>query len=313
MVSVLAKIGGEKLKKIFLAVCLTLLMICQVAYANLKVTMLNVGQGDAILIQTSEQNVLIDTADSSERDALKKELYKAGAYRLDKIILTHAHKDHIGNCAFLISNGVFKVKSIYDNGIASTSKLYQSYINECKKRNVPHIALKAGDVLDLGEGAKFTILYPPSDLVELRNKYRQVKSDPNNEGVVGRLTYGNFSMLFTGDAELVVEKEILPNIEHCTVLKAGHHGSIKSSDIDFIRKVSPEYVFISAGKPMDDYGHPHVQTLKNFLSAGVNKNKIFWTHPNGTVTLDTDGVTWQVSTETQINWFDIYITNFGGI
>lgn len=308
------------MKKIFIAVVFTLLMICQVAFANLKVTMLNVGQGDAILIQTSEQNILIDTSDYDERQKLQRELYKAGAYRLNKIILSHPHADHIGNCAWLIQNGVFKVKKVYDNGILSTSKYYLNYVDECKKRNVPHEKLVAGDVLDLGDGAKFTVIYPPAEMIDARNNF-DLRGDSNNEGIIGRLTYGNFSMLFTGDAEAIVENDILPMIEPCTVLKAAHHGSNTSSTLELVKKVNPEYVFISAGKPTNimggnTYGHPHVQTLLNYLSAGVSKDKIFWTYPNGTITLETDGFITTVKPEKAIDWIDFYImtkTNTGVI
>lgn len=299
------------MKKIFFAVIFTVMMICSICSANLKVTMLNVGQGDAILIQTSEQNVLIDTSDFDERDKLKRELYKAGAYRLDKIILTHPHADHIGNCAFLIKNGVFKVKSVYDNGVISTSKFYQNYIAECKRLKVPHKSLAAGDVLDLGEGAKFTVIYPPREMVDALNTYT-LRGDSNNEGIVGRLTYGNFSMLFTGDAEAIVENDLLLQIEPCTVLKAPHHGSSTSSTLNFVKAVNPEYVFISAGKPTtirggNTYGHPHTQALQNYLKAGVDPKKILWTYPQGTITLLTDGITTTVTTEKPIDWLYFYL------
>lgn len=296
------------MQKIILTILLTLLITCQVAFANLKVTMLNVGQGDALLIQTSEQKILIDTSDVDERDKLRQELYKAGAFRLDKIILTHPHADHIGNCAWLIQNGVFKVKSIYDNGIVSSSRYYRNYIAESVNRNVPHYTLQAGDILNLGDGAEFTVLFPTG------TRY----ADLNNTSIVGRLTYGNFSMLFTGDAEVEVEEEITPAVAACTVLKAGHHGSLTSSTLNFVEKVNPEYVFISAGEPTkkrggNTYGHPHVDALANYLYAGVKKENIFWTWKNGTVTLETDGETWSVNPERKINWIDDYLAENAGI
>ena len=300
------------MRKIFLAILATLLFICNCCYANLKVTMLNVGQGDAILIQTSAQNVLIDTSDADERKKLERELYKAGAYRLDKLILTHPHADHIGNAQYLIKNGVFKVRSVYDNGIASTSKFYLNYLAECASRHVHRKGLKAGDVLDLGEGATLTIFYPTEDLVNFRNKFK-LKGDPNNESIVCRLSYGNFSMLFTGDAEAVVEEEILPIIEHCTILKAGHHGSKTSSSKEFVQKVNPDYVFISAGEPTDKrggntYGHPHYAALQTYLGAGVDKDKILWTWKNGTITVETDGDKFfEVTAENHANWIDNYL------
>lgn len=299
------------MKKIFLTVMLTLLITCQVCFANLKVTMLNVGHGDAVLIQTSEQNVLIDTSDADERKKLQMELYKADAYRLDKIILTHPHSDHIANCAWLIQNGVFKVKKIYDNGIASTSRYYQNYMAECVNRNVPHESLKAGDVIDLGDGVSLKILWLPPELVNFRNHFPDFKSNINNESLVGLLTYGNFSMLLTGDAESDVEAVL--NLQHVTVLKAGHHGSKTSSTADFLKMIKPEYVLISAGEHNirggNVYGHPHIEVLRNYLRSGVNKNKILWTAKNGTITIDTDGISWSVTSEFDIDWLDSYLNN----
>lgn len=290
-------------------------MICQTVYAKLKVTMLDVGQGDAILIQTSTQNVLVDTSDVDEREKLQRELYKLGAYRLDKIILTHPHADHIGNCAWLIKNGVFKVKAIYDNGVISTSKNYLNYVAESEKRNVPRQKLSDGDILELGDGAKFEVIYPPAEMIDALNGL-DIRSDSNNEGIVGILTYGNFSMLFTGDAESVVEKDLMSRLNHCNVLKAGHHGSATSSDIDFIKKIKPDYVLISAGQPNikngNVYGHPHVQTLMNYIAAGVDKNKIFWTYPNGSITLETDGQNIEVKPTKNISWIDFYLLEKSG-
>lgn len=299
------------MKKIFLAVTLTLLMICQVTYANLKVTMLNVGQGDAILIQTSTQNILVDTSDADERAKLKLELYKADAYRLDKIILTHPHADHIGNAQWLIKNGVFKVKSVYDNGIASTSKHYLNYVTECASRRVLHASLKDGDVIDLGDGATFEILHPPEMLVKFRNS-TNYQGDPNNEGIIGVLRYGNFSMLFMGDAEESAEKTVLDRMEHYNVMTAGHHGSSTSSTLDFLRKIRPDYVLISAGEPTtkrggNTYGHPHISTLENFLSVGVPEQNIFWTALNGTIIIESDGENYSVTPSAKFNWLDDYM------
>ena len=298
------------LKKIIPLVLITLAVLINVCCANLRVHMLDVGQGDALLIQTDEQNILIDTSDVDERNKLERELFRLGAYKIDKLILTHPHADHIGNAAYLIRSGVFKVKSVYDNGIASTSKLYLNYVDECNKRNVRHVALKYGDALDFGEGCRFSIYFPTENIVNILNG--GAKGDPNNESIIGRLEYGNFSMLFTGDAELPAEEKILSRVQPCNVLKAGHHGSKTSSGSKFLAKVKPEYVLISAGKPTDKrggntYGHPHIQAINRFIFAGVDKNNIFWTYKNGTVTVESDGFNYTVSPLIQNDWIDKYI------
>lgn len=293
---------SDSMKKIILALLLMLVAVCNCAFA-MSVKVLNVGQGDAILIQTSEQNVLIDTSDVDERDKLRTELYKADCYRLDKIVLTHPHADHIGNAAWLIQDGVFQVHSIYDNGKTSTNKYYLNYLNACKKYSVPRYTAHAGDIIELGDGATFTVLASASGVKNV-----------NDDSIVGKLTYGNFAMMFTGDAEFPVEDFLRDeNLDLSAVaMKAGHHGSRTSNSFDFVKDISPTYVFISAGEPTtkrggNTYGHPHIQPLENFLMVGVRPANIFWTYRNGTITIETDGNNVTVTPEIVDIWVDEYL------
>lgn len=289
------------MRKIFCILVLTLVAICNCAFA-MTVKVLNVGQGDAVLIQTGEQNVLIDTSDVDERAKLRQELYKAECYRIDKLILTHPHADHIANAAWLIQNGIFSVRAVYDNGKISANKYYRNYLKSAADYDVPHYALKTGDVLDLGGGATFTVLASAEGFKNV-----------NDDSICARLTLGDFSMILTGDAEVGTENLILDGgaTLASTVLKAGHHGSKTSNSLDFVRAVSPQFVIISAGEPGirggNSYGHPHATALENFLIAGVDKRCIFWTYKNGTVTIDTDGATTTVSPEVHDVWIDEYL------
>ena len=185
---------------------------------DLKISMLNVGQGDAILIQTGKQTVLVDTSDTDERDLLVKELEKLSVTKIDKLILTHPHADHIGSAKALINPSKKEIEAnpylekvsvaeVYDNGISSASPLYKSYVKAIETKKISHHALKTGDNLDFGNGVNFKVLYPPTSLVDAVNNGNQ-KSDPNNESVVGKLIYKDFSMMFTGDAEKKVESEL---------------------------------------------------------------------------------------------------------
>ena len=274
---------------------------------DLTIKMLNVGQGDAILIQTKTQNILIDTSDTDEREKLRAELDKAGVKKIDKLILTHAHADHIGGAKLVIDS--YNVKEVYKDGSERPKfSVYKSYVSAANKKNVPVKILQAGDKLNFGGKVSFEV-FSPSE--EIRQKF-EAENDYNDTSIVGKLTYGDFSMLFTGDAEKAAENEIL-NTKYkkklqSTVLKAGHHGSKTSSGADFMKAVSPEYVLISAGEPDVDggntYGHPHKEALNSYIKAGVDKTHILWTYKNGTITVTTDGKEYSVVTEKNTKWID---------
>ena len=291
---------------------------------NLKISMLNVGQGDAILIQTGKQTVLVDTSDTDERDLLVNELEKLSVTKIDKLILTHPHADHIGSAKALINPSKkelnanpylekISVAEVYDNGIASTSPLYKSYMKALDAKGIAYKSLKAGDTLDFGNSVKFNVLYPTSDLVSAVNGGQ--KSDPNNESVVGKLTYKKFSMMFTGDAEKTVEANLLANNKtkdlKCDVLKSGHHGSYTASTKDFLAAVNPSVVLISCGpeeERRNTYGHPHLEPLQNYLAQGIDKKNIYCTRWNGTITITSDGKNFSVQPENNEDWVDKWIT-----
>lgn len=269
-------------------------MSAAVPQGSVSIKMLDVGQGDAILIQTAEQTVLIDTSDVDERDKLRAQLARAGVKKIDKVILTHPHADHIGGMEVLLEGG-YEISAIYDNGMPSTSKLYISYMKKAKAKGIPHHALKAGDVLDFGDGAQFKVLSPAESLVQ-KGRQKGYKHDPNNESVVGRLTFGKFSMLFTGDAEKEAEGTIAAQFGSelkSQVLKAPHHGSKTSSSAAYLRLVQPEVCVISCGAG-NDYGHPHKETLKKYQALHA---KVLETDKNGTITITSDGKGYDVKEE----------------
>ncbi len=292
---------------------------------DLKITMLNVGQGDAILIQTKSQNILIDTSDTDERDLLVAELEKAKIKTVDKLILTHPHADHIGGAKLLISPTNkelksypylkdFLVREVYDNGVASTSPVYKGYMSAVKSKNLKYESLTSDhDPLDFGNGVKFEILFPTPETAKLI-KNGETKTDPNNESVVGRLVYKKFSMMFTGDAEKPVERYIVNNFDKknlkSTILKSGHHGSYTASTKDFLNAVTPQYVLISAGpeeERRNTYGHPHLEPLENYIAAGIEEKNILCTRFNGTITIKTDGKNVSVESEEKGAWLDEWI------
>lgn len=286
---------------------------------DLKISMLDVGQGDAILIQTGKQTILIDTSDTDERDLLVRELEKFSVTKIDKLILTHPHADHIGSAKALINPSAKEIKTnpylekisvaeVFDNGVPSGSPIYKSYVKAVSTKKISHKSLKAGDELDFGNGVKFSVLYPTKEVFDAVNGGQ--KSDPNNESIVGKLTYKKFSMMFTGDAEKKVEDDLDgkdAKILKCDVLKAGHHGSKTSSSKKFIDAVNPSYVLISCGPEEENrntYGHPHREALKNYLDHKIPAENVFCTRWNGTITVISDGKNFSVKPEKSEAWLE---------
>ena len=180
----------------------------------------------------------------------------------------------------------YKVREVYDNGQLTTTALYRRYLKDIKQKQIAYKALKAGDMLDFGGGVSFQVLSPTAELL-------QASKDLNGNSIVGRLAYGEFSMLFTGDSEAETEKGILQRYGSqlkSTVLKSPHHGSKTSSSTRYLKAVAPEAVLISLGAG-NDYGHPHKVTLKRYEKQGC---KVYRTDQSGTITVETDGKTYQI-------------------
>ena len=252
--------------------------------SGIVIRMLDVGQGDALLIQTGEQTVLIDSGDVDAREKLQHELQAAGVTTIDKLIITHPHADHMGGAELLFQK--FTVKEVYDNGQPTTTALYRNYLKDIKGHQIAYKNLKDGDTLDFGNGVSFQVLSPTADMLK-------TSKDLNGNSIVGRLAYGEFSMLFTGDSETEAEKGMLHRYGSklkSTLLKAPHHGSKTSSSASYLKAVAPEAVLISLGAG-NDYGHPHAATLKRYGKQGC---KIYRTDQQGTITVETDGKTYTI-------------------
>ncbi|EAX46880.1 beta-lactamase domain protein [Thermosinus carboxydivorans Nor1] len=255
---------------------------------TVTVKVLDVGQGDAILIRTGGQTVLIDTGDVPAREQLVKYIKNEGITVIDKLIITHPHADHLGGAAAIFNN--FTVRQVYDSGQTTTSGLYRQYLETVQKKNIPFSVLTAGQMVDIGGGALLKALAPEKPYIQ------GTESDLNNNSIVVKLVYGNFSMLLTGDAEKEAEERMLKSGSaelKSTILKSAHHGSSSSSTPAFLAAVAPEAVIISVGAN-NDYHHPHPSTLKKY---NERKLKIYRTDKDGTVTVTTDGKGYTISKE----------------
>lgn len=256
--------------------------------STLTVRMLDIGQGDSFLLEKDGKFVMIDTGDIEHRDAIVQLLKKYHVKTISKIIITHPHADHLGGMNAIFKN--FKVESIYDDGMPSGTASYKNYLKQIEANKIPYKSLKAGDELNFFDGVKFKVLGPVKKI-----KDQKGNSDFNNNSIVGRLTYGNFSMMFTGDAEKEEEASILSQkgTFKSDVLKVGHHGSRTSTSPDFLKAVAPKEAFISCGQG-NDYGHPHKVTVDKLNKAKVH---IYRTDRDGTVTLTTTGKEYTIQKE----------------
>lgn len=250
------------------------------ASGTLEVYFFDVGQGDSELIRLpGGENILIDAGTSSTEDELVGELRSLGAETLDLVVATHPHADHIGGMAAVID--AFDVRQVVMPRISEsdtpTTKTYENLLQSIADKGLTIMPAEPGDELLSSGGAVLTVLAPNGE------DY----GDLNNYSVVLRLTYGEDSFLFTGDAEEASEEEML-SLDWpltATVLKCGHHGSETSTSPAFLDAVSPQYAVISCGVD-NDYGHPDAVTLEKLEAAGV---EVFRTDRQGTILASTDG------------------------
>lgn len=241
---------------------------------KLKVHFIDVGQADSILIQQGNNAMLIDAGNNEDSETVKNYIANQGITKLDYVVGTHPHEDHIGGLDYVINN--FQIGKIYMPKITSNTKTFEDVVTAIKNKGMQVTASVPGDSFKLGE-ADCKILAPNSASYE----------DLNNYSIVIKVTYKNNSFMFTGDAEAISETEILNKgfDVKADVLKVGHHGSSSSTSDEFLKKVNPKYAVISAGKD-NDYGHPHKETMKRLKDSGIT---VYRTDEAGTIICTSDG------------------------
>lgn len=248
---------------------------------NMNVHFINVGQGDSILIQVNNKNLLIDSGPKDSKKDLINYLNNLNIKKIDFLLATHPHEDHIGNMAEIIKK--YEIKAFYSPKVTTTTKSFESMIDALKSKNLKINILKSGPTsIDLGENTTVSILSPNKD------KYISGNTENlNNYSPVILIKFGENKFLFTGDAEMEVEKEILSsNIDiKADVLKLGHHGSSTSTSEEFLNVVNPSIGVISVGED-NSYGHPHKEVL-NLLNS--KKIKILRTDIDGNIIISSDG------------------------
>lgn len=247
---------------------------------NLKVYFLDIGQGDAILIETpSKKRVLIDGGRNRKVVSEIGKILPFGARRIDIVIATHPDADHIGGLPEVVSR--YKVGMLFEPGVLEQNELNDELHERALKKGVTTTLARRGQIINFGDGTKLTILFPDRDVSNF---------ETNDASIVARLDYGESSFLFTGDAGIKTENILItvdPKILDTDVLKAGHHGSRTSTSLSFAQAVTPEISIISAGKD-NTYGHPHKEVLSILEKTG---SEIVSTAVVGTIKLESDGIT----------------------
>jgi competence protein ComEC len=257
----------------------------------LTVTVFDVGQGDAILIQTpSGKAILYDAGvlspfQNSGTGVILPELRSRNINLLDALILSHPHADHIGGVLSLINE--MDIKSIYQSPFLYNSAVFLGYMEAANRKEIPIVEVLIGMEIQIDSQIKVLVLHPSGN---------NLGSDPNAHSVVVKIIYGDTSFLITGDAELRAESvmvEKFGSFLKSDWYKAGHHGSKTSSNGIFMERVSPDHAAVSLGY-RNRYQHPHVEATKRLFEKNAN---LSYTSLDGALVYESDG-----STIRQMNW-----------
>ncbi len=254
--------------------------IYAVTEGTVEIHMIDVGQGDSILIMAPEGNILVDAGDNKAENEHKLKTYLdgLGIETIDYFILTHYDADHIGGADMIIETYTVETVIIEDYYYEKETSVYRDYLDALE--NSKDTVTKDPDV---GEEMAFG---------ELHLKFlgpTERFDEKNNDSIVVRLDFGENSIMMTGDAEIDAEKSLVSTYNSaeldCDVLKVGHHGSTTSTTKNFLNAVSPEYAIISCGID-NSYGHPKAEILERLTEIGA---KIYRTDKTGNIVLVFDG------------------------
>ena len=263
------------------ALALTGLALAQMPDGRLHVTFLDIGQGDAILIETPSGNTaLVDGGPApSALFAALGEALPFWTRRLDLVVSTHNDLDHLGGLAPAITR--YQVGQVMVNGLEAHTPEFEQWQTNLEKSGIPVLRGQAGGQVHLGDGVWLDVLSPGAQWVS------GTSADSNNNSVVLRLRFGRFSVLLPGDIEAVMEEDLLRQGVwlQAAVLKVPHHGSDTSSTAAWLQAVHPQLAVIEVGKE-NSFGHPKAEILARYQELGI---PVLRTDLNGTIEVSSDG------------------------
>jgi len=252
---------------------------------KLSVYFLDVGQGDSTLVLFSNKSILIDAGEAEMGDRVVGDLKALGVRRIDLLVATHPHSDHIGGMQKVLA--AFPVGQVLDSGLPHTSSTYEHFLETIEQKNIPYRVAEQGQTIDIDPALMIFVLSPPK---------QHYGDDPNTNSVVLRISYGTFAFLMAGDMGGESENALVRSGYplNARILKVGHHGSYSSTSSSFLSRVQPETAIIMVGKD-NPYSHPHKQTLDLLKDYGVT---VYRTDLDGTIVIRSDGMSYSVKTET---------------
>jgi competence protein ComEC len=245
----------------------------------LHVDFLDVGQGDSIFIQTSDGNQIV--IDGGPSDKVLSELGKEMPFfdrTIDLLILTHPDADHVSGFNYILKR--YKVKQILQTGVMADTNADREFEKLVEEKHIPRIFAHEGQRVWLDRATVFDIYSPTA-------QERKATKDTNNTSIFGKLSFGKTKIMFTGDADSIIEDRATDQFNvDVDILKVGHHGSKYSSDLKFLQEVAPQYAVIEVGKD-NTYGHPTQAALDNLATVGA---QVLRTDQNHTIEFVSDGI-----------------------
>lgn len=248
---------------------------------DVVVKFFDVGQADSIFVQSAGVNMLIDAGTNNMGNTVVQNLKDLGITKIDYLVGTHPHEDHIGGMDDVINN--FEIGTIYMPKVQTNTKTFEDVLDAISNKGLTITTPEVGYVFEVGN-TKCEVMCAGTGTTE-------ENSNLNLSSIVIRMVYGEESFLFMGDAE--EKNESSRQWPQTTVLKVGHHGSDTSSSESFLNQVKPEISVISVGIN-NTYGHPKKTTLDKLNALGTS---IYRTDQNGTITITCDGTNCVVTTE----------------